>query len=373
MRIICLDDHRVMLNGLVQKLNTIVPDAEIYPFQTARTALECAQETGCDVLFCEIKLAGEDGLVYAEKIRQLNPRVNIIFTTVCGESERAGEVMKLRPSSYITKPYTREQIAEAMENLRYPVPSASAAPTPAPEPAPQPERGSVQPRERRPMKQKALKKLGRTDLLEMLIEQTKEVDRLKGLLADAEQQLDRQRRASETEIEGLKERLSQARLAAEQAARDSREPASAPAQDSSVILATEVGSIAQLAMEMNGVFEAAQRAADQYLETVCHHAQRQLESASRRDSGCVDRMEKLLADTRTRCSDMEAKTIRRCEEMTEQARREAQSYWDDAYEKMEAYLGRHEEIRSVVLPGLISTPEKGTDHEKTTYQFGPRY
>ena len=45
--------------------------------------------------------------------------------TVCAEKEQAKEVLRLRPSGYLTKPATREQIAEELRNLRYPVPDAA--------------------------------------------------------------------------------------------------------------------------------------------------------------------------------------------------------------------------------------------------------
>lgn len=70
-------------------------------------------------------------------------------------------------------------------------------------------------------------KLKRVDLLELLISQGKEIDRLTAELAEA------------------KEELRQRRLIIENA-----------------------GSIAEAALQINGVFAAAQAAADQYLENI---------------------------------------------------------------------------------------------------------
>ena len=50
-----------------------------------------------------------------------NPKVNIIFVTICSESEHAKDVMRLKPSGYLTKEATSEQILEELQNLRYPV------------------------------------------------------------------------------------------------------------------------------------------------------------------------------------------------------------------------------------------------------------
>lgn len=77
------------------------------------------------------------------------------------------------------------------------------------------------------MTEKELKKLNRKQLLELLLRQTERADQL------------------ESELEETKKQLEDRR-----------------------ITEMEAGSIAQAALKLNGVFEAAQAAADQYLENV---------------------------------------------------------------------------------------------------------
>lgn len=119
MKIVCVDDHPIMLKGLEKDLYQIMPEAEIYCFNNADDALCLIKKNGCDVLFCEIELYGKNGILLAHEIQKLNQHVNIIFVTVCDEKEYAKEVMKLKPSGYLTKPATREQIREELKNLRY--------------------------------------------------------------------------------------------------------------------------------------------------------------------------------------------------------------------------------------------------------------
>ena len=69
----------------------------------------------------DAKFRRSEGLFLAEKMKQINPRVNIIFVTVCSESEHAKTVMQLKPSGYLTKEATNTQILEELQNLRYPV------------------------------------------------------------------------------------------------------------------------------------------------------------------------------------------------------------------------------------------------------------
>ena len=77
------------------------------------------------------------------------------------------------------------------------------------------------------MEERDVRKLSRSDLLEMLVEISKENDRLKEELAEANR-----------ELENRKIQISQA------------------------------GSIAEAALGLNGVFDAAQKAADEYVKNI---------------------------------------------------------------------------------------------------------
>lgn len=83
------------------------------------------------------------------------------------------------------------------------------------------------------MTSKELKRLSRRELLEMLIEQMKENQRLRSRLEQAEAEL------------------------------ENRE-----------LVSLRAGSMAEAAMQLNGVFEAADKAARQYLENVYHSTQK---------------------------------------------------------------------------------------------------
>ena len=114
------------------------------------------------------------------------------------------------------------------------------------------------------MTDKELKKLSRAELLEMLLMQTREVDRLNSELAAAHEKL----------------------------------------ADRAFIL-DNAGDIAKATLELNDVFRTAQKTADEYLENI-----RRLEN-----------------DTRNKCRQMEQDTKDRCEAMMLETRREARNFW----------------------------------------------
>ena len=121
MTIVCVDNTPIMLQTLKENADKAYPHADVRTFLSAEAALEYAESFGCDVLLCEINPPRLEGLFLAEKVKNINPRVNIIFVTVCSESEHANAVMKLKPSGYLTKEASGAQILEELQNLRYPV------------------------------------------------------------------------------------------------------------------------------------------------------------------------------------------------------------------------------------------------------------
>ena len=121
MTIVCVDNIPTMLQFLEETASKAYPRADVQTFLYAKSALEYAENFGCDVLLCEINPPRLEGLFLAEKVKKINPKVNIIFFTVCSENEHAKVVMKLKPSGYLTKEASGAQILEELQNLRYPV------------------------------------------------------------------------------------------------------------------------------------------------------------------------------------------------------------------------------------------------------------
>ena len=121
MTIVCVDNTPIMLQSLKENADIAYPQANVQTFLSTEHALDYADKFGCDVLLCEINPPRLEGLFLAEKVKAINPKVNIIFVTVCSESEHAKAVMRLKPSGYLTKEATNEQILEELQNLRYPI------------------------------------------------------------------------------------------------------------------------------------------------------------------------------------------------------------------------------------------------------------
>ncbi|MBR3646175.1 MAG: response regulator [Lachnospiraceae bacterium] len=121
MQIVCVDYSPWELRKLRSTVKSIMPSATISGFRNPLKAEKYVRQNGCDILLCDIDFNGPkwEGLDLAEKIKDINPKVNIIFVTDLPEREYAESIVQLRISGYVRKPYGRQELVEEFSNLRY--------------------------------------------------------------------------------------------------------------------------------------------------------------------------------------------------------------------------------------------------------------
>ena len=153
------------------------------------------------------------------------------------------------------------------------------------------------------MTDKELRRLSRSELLEMLIAQTEENDRLKIRLEQAEAQL-----------------------------RDRR------------ISIDKAGSLAEAALSLNGVFQAAEAAAQQYLENIQRISGQQ-------DTICRSMKEKTEKET--------ARMRQEAQAYSQKVHAEADAYWKQIVAKAAKLLSDQEALREMIrAAGEVGTDEK---------------
>ena len=117
MKILAIDDERFALQLLVDTLQKVCPDAEIVPFKRAAQFLEYEEKDTFDAAFLDIRIGKISGIQVAIELKKHSPMCNIVFVT--SYSEYAFAAIQMRPSGYIMKPYTEEDIRNEFENFRY--------------------------------------------------------------------------------------------------------------------------------------------------------------------------------------------------------------------------------------------------------------
>ena len=118
--VIVVEDMPALLRGTVRMAQEELPDAAIAGFENAIDALAYARANDVQIAFLDIELDGRmNGIELAKRLKELHPRVNIIFLTSFGEYTQ--DAHDLYSSAYLRKPITPEKIREALDNLRFPL------------------------------------------------------------------------------------------------------------------------------------------------------------------------------------------------------------------------------------------------------------
>lgn len=176
----------------------------------------------------------------------------------------------------------------------------------------------ILPREECAMTDEELRKLKRADLLELLVAQGKENEALQEKLRQAEAALwDRQ------------------------------------------IQLDEAGNIAEAALRLSGVFQAAQQASDQYLENIRKKHEEtesrctQLEETSRARAEQLEQESKaqadrLVAEAEEKARALTAETEAKCRAMVAQAEAETREFWDMVSQRLEHFYAEHAGLRELL-------------------------
>lgn len=119
-KIIAADDEPFALENLVALIKEVKPEAEVYDFINPAEVLDFAEKQPCDVAFLDIDMGYMSGIEVAKQLKIWNPKINVIFVTAYDEYMHTA--IKMRASGYLTKPATRDDVSDELENLRNPIP-----------------------------------------------------------------------------------------------------------------------------------------------------------------------------------------------------------------------------------------------------------
>lgn len=124
--------------------------------------------------------------------------------------------------------------------------------------------------------------------------------------------------------------------------------------DNRAVNIEESGSLAEAALRVNGVIEAAQKAADQYLENIKEMNEKTTAHCQLQEEESNAKCRKQEAETQKRCEDLEKSTKWKCESMEKETEDKINARWAEFTQKVDRYLAAHGDLKEM----LKSTVEK---------------
>lgn len=104
--------QREMLKDFLAREGHRVTEAE-----EGNTAIRQVQSSYFDLLLLDFKMPGMNGIEVLEKIKKINPKINVIMMTAYGTIETAVDAMKLGAVDYITKPIDLDQLLTLVNRI----------------------------------------------------------------------------------------------------------------------------------------------------------------------------------------------------------------------------------------------------------------
>ncbi|MBO5870273.1 MAG: hypothetical protein J6Q89_05930 [Clostridia bacterium] len=157
------------------------------------------------------------------------------------------------------------------------------------------------------MADKELKRLSRSELLEMLISQSEENELLRGQVKD------------------LQNSLNERRIYIEQA-----------------------GSIAEASLLINKVFESAEAAAQDYINNIKHLSDKQGDILKRNEEENQYLCQQMIEETKEKCKIIENDALKEAERIKSDAQQEASEYWNSIYLKLNSYVSNNSELKHLL-------------------------
>lgn len=116
-RVIVVDDERIILGGEVSLLQKALPDAEVLGFTKSADALAYARENRVSLAFLDIELVNASGLELCRELKALEAQMRVVFLTAY--SNYALDAWSTGAEGFLVKPLTREDVDSLLARLQF--------------------------------------------------------------------------------------------------------------------------------------------------------------------------------------------------------------------------------------------------------------
>jgi len=134
------------------------------------------------------------------------------------------------------------------------------------------------------------------------------------------------------EVQSLREKLAEAEKTLE----------------NKTIAIDQAGSIAEAALQLNGIFKASQDASQQYLDNVRQLCQRQEKNCAQIEKESQAKAKNLIEEAEKQKADLERETKAKCARMLRESREQSQEYWDEVSYRLEKFIEEHTLLRELL-------------------------
>ncbi len=114
-RVLIVDDHPVVREGIGRVLTSAVPDVELGEADGAAQAQEMLRERTWDLMLLDLTLDGDDGTVVLRRVRQSHPELPVVIISMHPAEQFARRVLQAGAASYVSKGCNPDELVRAVQ------------------------------------------------------------------------------------------------------------------------------------------------------------------------------------------------------------------------------------------------------------------
>lgn len=116
MRMLIVDDEELSVKNLENKINRLMPEAQITSMTSPVDALDWVSGNDVDLVFLDISMGEMNGIDAAKMIKIIKPQCIIVFVT--GYSEYAVQAFSVKANGYLVKPVDNKELQRELNYAR---------------------------------------------------------------------------------------------------------------------------------------------------------------------------------------------------------------------------------------------------------------
>ncbi len=117
-RLLLVDDHQVVLEGLASMLASQADRVTIVGATTEPTkAVDLAGEVGPDIVLLDVRLRGASGLDLCKELIRQHPGIKVVFFTVYDDEQYLFQALRVGAAGFLLKTTTAPELAAHMERV----------------------------------------------------------------------------------------------------------------------------------------------------------------------------------------------------------------------------------------------------------------
>lgn len=117
MRILIVDDHLVVRQGVHRLLRAAIPVLDAVEAEDGATALQLVAQSGFDVILLDLMLPGDDGYQLLGKFLASDPKSRVVVFTMHSDIRDARSALRLGARGFVGKCAPAEELVKAVATV----------------------------------------------------------------------------------------------------------------------------------------------------------------------------------------------------------------------------------------------------------------